>query len=180
MYADTLKLVVSPHRRPSATQPARLYDLFRRLQAATDPDDASETEQAIWSAWMTPRPGRPADELERATRAMVAADFGIAERILSGLTFAYPDFAEAWNKRATLYYIQRRDDASVASIRRTLELEPRHFGAICGFAEILVAHGERSAAAFAFDAALKLNPHLGDDVRRAAGELISERPRQVH
>ncbi len=180
MYPETLKLVVASHRRPAAGQPSQLYDLFRRLQTATDPNEASEAEQAIWAVWMAPRRGRAAEELERATRALVAADFGVAERILAALTAAYPDFAEAWNKRATLYYMQRRDDASVESIRRTLELEPRHFGAICGFAEILLARGERARAAFAFNAAHELNPNLGDDVRIAAGKLLTERQGTVH
>ena len=86
----------------------------------------------------------------------------------------HPDYAEAWNKRATLYYLQRRDAESVASIRRALELEPRHFGAICGFGQILIDQGDRTGAAFAFDAALRLNPHLGGEVRRTADELLRE------
>lgn len=174
MYAETLKLVVALHRKPCDRQPARLHDLFRRLHAASDPAEAAETEDAIWAAWMKPARGRPADELERATRAIVASDLEFAERTLAALTWMQPDYAEAWNKRATLYYLQRRDDESVAAIRRTLELEPRHFGAICGFGQILMDHGDRTGAAFAFDAALRLNPHLDGEVRRTADELLKE------
>ena len=71
-----------------------------------------------------------------------------------------PDYAEAWNKRATLYYLQQRDEESVRDIHRTLELEPRHFGALCGLGEILVSEGEYEDALFVFLAALRLNPHL--------------------
>ena len=173
MFAETLKLVVALDRKPSESLPGRLHDLFRRLQTAESPAEAAETEDAIWAAWMKPRRGRAADELERATRAIVAADYAFADRILAALTMAYPDYAEAWNKRATLYYLQSQDAASVASIRRTLELEPRHFGAICGFGQILLDRGDRAEAAFAFDAALRLNPHLDANVRETARTLLS-------
>jgi tetratricopeptide (TPR) repeat protein len=125
---------------------------------------------------MRPARGRDADDLERATRAIVAADHEVAARILADLTWRAPDFAEAWHKRAALAYMQRHDDASVGAIRRTLELEPRHFGAMCAFAQILVERGERDAAAFAYHAALRLNPHLGGEVRAAAAALLSAQP----
>ena len=62
---------------------------------------------------------------------------------------------------------------------RTLRLEPRHFGAICGFAEILLARGERLKALFAFDIALRVNPHLGM-VRLETEKLMRERPELAH
>jgi cytochrome c-type biogenesis protein CcmH/NrfG len=72
-----------------------------------------------------------------------------------------------------------RDDESVPDIRRTLELEPRHFGAICGFGQICLRHGNRAAALFAFDAALRINPHLGA-VRTVFEELAAETGRTAH
>ncbi len=173
MYSDVLKLVVARDRKPVEKQPGRLHDLFRVLQTARDPAEAAAAEDAIWDAWMRPIRGRDADELERATRAIVASDLPCAERILADLTWRAPDFAEAWHKRATLFYMQTRDAESVAAIRRTLELEPRHFGAMCAFAQILLDREERDAAAFAFDAALRLNPHLGGEVRDAAASLLT-------
>jgi tetratricopeptide (TPR) repeat protein len=172
-YGDVLKLVVARDRRPVAKQPARLHDLFRTLQAATEPDEAAAAEDAIWAAWMRPAPGRDTDELERATRAIVASDYACAERILADLNWRAPDFAEAWHKRATLLYVQSRDAESIAAIRRTLELEPRHFGAMCAFGQILLDREDRDGAAFAFDAALRLNPHLGGEVRATAAALLS-------
>jgi len=173
MYTQTLKLVVALDRRPAGRQPARLHRLFRQLRTATDPAEAAGTEDAIWDAWMRPSRGRDTDELERATRAIVASDHACAERILADLTWRAPDFAEAWHKRATLCYMQGRDDDSIAAIHRTLELEPRHFGAIAAFGQILLDRADRDGAAFAFDAALRLNPHLGGDVRATAASLLS-------
>jgi Tfp pilus assembly protein PilF len=160
MYAETLKLVATlEERRPSPRLPEQLHALFQRLGDDETPRrDALEDE--IWRLWMTHPDRAAAFDLERATRAMTAEDWGVADQILRGIVGSHPDYAEAWNKRATLYYIHRKDPESVRYLHRALELEPRHYGAICGFAEILLSNGESDAALFAFDAALRVHPHL--------------------
>ena len=171
MYTDTLKLIVTgDRRRPSSRLPERLNGLFRSLGDARG-GRAERIEDEIWRLWMAYRDSTAAFDLERATRALTALDFPAAERILARLVAAHPDFAEAWNKRATLYYMQNRDDESVADIHHTLQLEPRHYGAICGFAQICLSLGDTDGALFAFDAALRLNPHL-NDVREAVDKLL--------
>lgn len=179
MYAQTLKLIATlDQRRPSPGLPEQLNTLFRRLGDAPDTrHDAIEDE--IWRLWMT-YPGLPAAfDLERATRAIAVEDWSVADQILRGLVGAQPDFAEAWNKRATLYYMRQMDDYSVRYIHRTLQLEPRHYGAIMGFAEILLARGERDNALFALDIALRINPHL-PAARVSRTELLGERPGVMH
>jgi tetratricopeptide (TPR) repeat protein len=71
-----------------------------------------------------------------------------------------PDLAEAWNKRATVYYLMGEYEASVRDIERTLALESRHFGALSGLGFIYLSHGEDRAAIEAFEAALEINPYL--------------------
>ena len=71
------------------------------------------------------------------------------ERALSladELIEAAPEFAEAWNKRATIHYLLGDDDASVLDIRETLAREPRHFGAISGLGLIFLRQGDEAAA----------------------------------
>ena len=146
-------------RRPVRSLPV-LDELFRRLLACTDPTLATETEDMIWELWMH-HPNRAAREiLDLATRDIAARRYDIAETRLAGLIRNLPNFAEAWHKRATLYYLVARDEECVGDIRRTLELEPRHFGAMLHFAELLLADGLRDAARLAFFKALCLNPHL--------------------
>jgi len=70
--------------------------------------------------------------------------------------------------------MQSRDEESVINIHRTLELEPRHYGAICGFAQICLSLGDTDSALFAFDAALRVNPHL-EAVREAIDKLLRTR-----
>jgi tetratricopeptide (TPR) repeat protein len=174
MYAETLRLIATARRRRPSPRLRRALDaLLRRLAdlAAPRPD---RTEDAVWALWMRYPDVGAAAELERATRAIVAEDYPTAEAILRRLVALHPGFAEAWHKRATLYYMQGRDDESVSDFHRTLVLEPRHYGAMLAFAELCLANGREDAALFAFDAALRVNPHLGDARQRF--EALLARP----
>jgi Tfp pilus assembly protein PilF len=166
-----LKLVTSLRARaPAVTQPAQLDELFSALQSADVGDQAEEIEQRIWSLWAGHPDAAVARRLELATRAMAREEFDRAGRLLEPLVSEFPDWAEAHNQRATLRYLEDRDAESFESIRRTLELEPRHFGAVCGFAQICLRRGQRAAALLAFEAALAINPHLAG-VSAAVEEL---------
>jgi tetratricopeptide (TPR) repeat protein len=170
MYVDTLRLVSTlGARRPAVALPSRLDQLFQNLAAPSC--DAEKLEQQIWQLWMHHPHRRAAEELERTATEIAMQLYDIAETRLNNLLRACPDFAEAWNKRATLYYVQERDEESVHDIHRTLELEPRHFGALCGLAEIFRSSGDCESALFVFQAALRVNPHLAA-ARSAIEELL--------
>jgi tetratricopeptide (TPR) repeat protein len=113
--------------------------------------------------------------LDLSANDIAARRYDIAETRLSLLLRHLPDFPEAWHKRATLYYLLGRDARCVEDLRRTLELEPRHFGALCSFAEILLGEGDRESARFAFSVALSLHPYL-DRARQVVDLLDSDRP----
>jgi len=170
-YPDTLRLLARlPGRRPAATLPSRLDELFERLPACGEASEAERIEDAIWSAWMYDGHEEAEQALERAVADMAAQRFDIAETRLAILLRRRPDWAEAWNKQATLCYMTGRDDECVAAVHRTLELEPRHFGALAGFGEILRAQGEREPALLAFGMALRVHPHLAS-VRESVEEI---------
>jgi tetratricopeptide (TPR) repeat protein len=180
MYAETLKLIATfAERQPSPLLPSRLDTLFRRLAATTLPIEANQTEDRIWELWMTHPNAAAARVLDRAATDIAARLYDIAETRLAVLLRALPDFPEAWNKRATLCYLLGRDDDFVRDVHRTLQLEPRHFGAICGFAEVCLGRGQRDAALFAFRAALRINPHL-TDVQKTVADLDSGGPGTAH
>jgi Tfp pilus assembly protein PilF len=170
MYVDTLRLVSTLGvRRPAVALPSRLDQLFQNL--VTPGCNAEEVEEQIWQLWMHHPHRRAAEALERTATEIATQLYDIAETRLNNLLRACPDFAEAWNKRATLYYLQERDQESVRNIHRTLELEPRHFGALCGLAEIFRSSGDSESALFVFQTALRVNPHL-TAARTAIEELL--------
>lgn len=161
--ASTLELVASaPRRSPAATLPRALETLFTRLALCETPEAAAATEGAIWDLWMYHPRREAARHLDRAATEIATHCHDIAETRLTRLLRGAPDYCEAWNKRATLYYLQERDEECLAALHHVLELEPRHFGAICAVAEIMLAQGDRAAASFAFEAALRIHPHLGE------------------
>jgi tetratricopeptide (TPR) repeat protein len=163
-YPHTLRLVEQlPARRPAPTLHSRLAEYFERLPACP------QVEDAIWDAWMHDGHEEAERALDRSAADIAARRYDIAETRLAILLRRRPDWAEAWNKLATLCYLQGRDDECVAAIHRALELEPRHFGALASLGEVLCSQGEIEPALLAFDRALRVHPHLG-----AARERIRE------
>ena len=176
-HAPTLRLLSRlPERRPAPSLPSRLDGFFDRLTACATPGEAQPVEDAIWSAWMYHGHEEADAALARASADMAARRFDIAETRLAILLRRRPDWAEAWNKRATLCYLMERDDESVEAIHRTLELEPRHFGALCGLGEIFRSRGERGAALLAFGLALRVHPQL-QGVRETTRALRADQGR---
>ncbi len=161
MFEDTLKLIVTWKERPPAeTLPAHLHKLFQMLAAAMSLKDAYEVEDLIWEAWTECRDPDGSAAMRQAIGSIAKNDYGAAEKVLNTLVQAQPRWAEAWNKRATLFFLQGRDTESIQDINRTLELEPRHFGAISGFAQICLRSNDHDSALIALETALNINPHL--------------------
>jgi tetratricopeptide (TPR) repeat protein len=156
---EILRLISSYRTRRPARVSAFLDALFRRL-ARCERSEARDTEDRIWDVWMHHPHDAAARELDLATGDIAARRYDIAETRLTRLLRRAPDFAEAWHKRAALYYMLRRDVECLRDIRRTLELEPRHFGAMLHFAEILRSGEAAAEASFAVITARSIHPHL--------------------
>lgn len=178
MYEATLNLVTQlGARQPSPALPPRLHQLFTYLNSTAL--DAALVEDEIWDLWMHYPHHRAADILNKAATDIAHQRFDIAETRLVSLLRSCPNYAEAWNKRATLYYLLGRDEESVVDIHRVLQLEPRHFGALSGLGEICLARGDEAGARLAFQAALRLNPHL-EAVREEVEKLETVEPSGAH
>jgi tetratricopeptide (TPR) repeat protein len=156
---DILALIADRRARRPARDLPFLETLFRRL-AYGERAAAGATEELIWNVWMDHPHAEAARALDLATRDIAARRYDIAETRLTQLLRRAPHFAEAWHKRAALYYLTGRDQECLNDIRRTLELEPRHFAAMLHFAELLLDAGASHDARFAFYAALTVHPHL--------------------
>ncbi len=157
-------------KAPAAGRSKRLDVLFRDLLKQAPPRDAEETGDLIWALWTSHTDTAATEAMQKAIGQIVAKEPEAARETLDRLCLAYPDWAEAWNKRATLAFIEARDADAVADIVETLAREPRHFGALAGFGQIAHRQGHPAAALAAYETALALNPHL-DELTNAAGEL---------
>lgn len=155
-------------RKPSEIRAEQLDILFAHLHrkgVASEP--VEEKILALWSASDSPT---AEVLLAQAQRAMDDGAPAQSLSILNRLIGANPDFAEAWNKRATLYYLMKKDDAALKDIDKVLDLEPRHYGALAGRGMILQREKKYSAAREAFEEALAVNPNL-EEVQAALKEL---------
>ena len=106
-------------------------------------------------------------------QGVIAMQRGALDRALDRfdeITRRAPDFAEGWNKRATILYVMGRHRESVADVQQVLNLEPRHYGALSGLGLILVALGREEDALKWLRRALELNPYL-DGIRVLADDL---------
>ena len=139
--------------------------LFGRLHEEGSEKRAKLLAGAIWKIWS--RSGSPTADLllVQAERAMAAGRQRTAISILSTVVDQYPQFTEAWNKRATAYYIANDFDKSLADIKEVLKREPRHFGALSGMGLIYQQQGEKKKALSAFRRALAIHPLLKDALR---------------
>lgn len=144
----------------------RLEDLFQRLRSTADEGEAQRIQGRIWRIWMEAQ-DREADELMRqGVHAMALQQLARALRSFDRLVALTPEFAEAWNKRATVHYLMGNFGASVRDIQQTLALEPRHFGALSGLGLIYDAVERPAAALRSLEAAIAINPHLEGGAQR--------------
>ena len=135
-----------------------LSALFEQLRVAEEGSEAAALEQAIWAHWLT-GPDKASDQMMlQIQSALQLGRHELGLVLCNQLVDAYPDYAEAWNKRATLLYLLKRHEESVVDIRTTLELEPNHFGALSGLGLILLSAGDAEGALHAFEEVLSINP----------------------
>lgn len=138
----------------------RLDALFSRLQSTSDIEEGAKLTETIWAIWHESRNATVNELMQQGLEQMADKDYHAAIATFSQMIEVDPNFAEGWNKRATVYYLVGNFAASVKDIDRTLELEPRHFGALSGLGLIMLAMDNEEAALQAFEATLAVNPFV--------------------
>lgn len=136
-----------------------LAGLFERLAAAEDPRTASLIERRIWDLWLASERDDVDKLMRRGRSAMGFRDYDTAIETFDRVVELDPEFAEGWNKRATVHFLRRDYEASLADIARTLALEPRHFGALEGRGMIYEEQGEAEKALADYERVLTIRPH---------------------
>ncbi len=145
---------------------ADLDKLFERLQTTSNAEEAEMIEVAIIHAWS--ESGR--EEVDRlmlqGLQAIHANDVDGAIRAFDQVVSLAPHFAEGWNMRALVHWLQDEYGPAVSDLRNVLSLEPRHFGALNLLGRIFHEVGDDQTAVRVFEKVLEINPHLEEAQRR--------------
>jgi tetratricopeptide (TPR) repeat protein len=162
--------------RPGQAEPKRaatLDELFSRLAAAKEETEANGVASLIERRWM--RSGSDTADLlmSRAGEAIKAKDYPLAIELLDRVIALQPGWAEAWNRRATAFYLLDDPVSAIADLRQVLAREPRHFAALAGLGHIYMASGDKARALDTFRRALAIHPYL-DPVRTTVERLTPE------
>jgi tetratricopeptide (TPR) repeat protein len=170
-------LIEPPKDLPQAhngDKSVNLDRLFAALKVAPDEDSAKYIENRIWAIWFASGSDTANVLMNRVKVAIEAKDTELALRLLDAVIEFKPEFTEAWNRRATLYYLKKDFGRALADIREVLAREPRHFGALSGLGIILQELGDEKHALEAFRRALAIHPHIeriGDLAKRLAEKV---------
>jgi tetratricopeptide (TPR) repeat protein len=152
-----------PQTLPKVARGDRLQNLdflFGALKAAPDEASAKAIEQRIWAVWFVSRSDTANLLMMRVRTAIEAKDTDLAIKLLDGIVKIKPDYIEAWNRRATIYYTRKDYGRSIADIREVLKREPRHFGALMGLGLIMQDLGDDKQALEVYRRAIAINPKL--------------------
>ena len=151
----------APAPQPAVAEtPPTLDKLFDELRHERKEHVAARIADRIWERWR--RSGSSSIDLLMlwSDDAMKAKKFAVALDFLDQVTVLQPDYAEGWNKRATVHFMMKNFRKSMADIDQTLRLEPRHFGALSGMGQILKGTGQKQLALRAYERVLAIYPMM--------------------
>ena len=155
----------------------RLDKLFADLKRERNEKAAERIAGQIWEEWF--KSGSASIDLMMmwAQHAMEQQKYDVALDFLDEVTTLSPNYAEGWNRRATLHFMMSNYSKSMSDIDHTLSLEPRHFGALSGMAQILKSSGKKELALKAYQQVLDIYPMMRsaqNEVATLSEELAGE------
>jgi tetratricopeptide (TPR) repeat protein len=168
-----------PHRGSSlpktpAEREKALSDLYALLATADDEESAKAVADAIERVWLYSGSATVDLLMERSIKAMSEKKVDLALKLLDAVVDLAPDFTEAWNRRAYVYFVQKDTERALGDLRRALALDPNHFKALDGLAQILREIGQKKAALKAFRQLLEVYPYWS-----GAQQAVEELEREV-
>ena len=147
-------------------QPASISDeLLDKLKDVATDEEAAALEVEIFETWLVS--GSPTVDtlMQRGLEYQAAEDLEGARDAFDKAITIKPEYAEAWNRRAVLFYSDGKYDEAVADLETAIQHEPRHFGAWIGLAMIFEAIDRPDAALRAYEKALEIHPRLDDAIQ---------------
>ena len=141
-----------------------IYTLLEKLKNPSE-EVREQATRKIWSRWFRQKGIVGLEILQRAQTMLQTGEIESAEKLLAKAIADFPDFAEAWNTRAILYYLQGDYRKSIADCQRVIQLNPVHFGALHGLGLCYAQLGEYRRAIAAFQRALEIQPYAIENQR---------------
>ncbi|MDA7583105.1 2-hydroxy-6-oxo-2,4-heptadienoate hydrolase [Candidatus Pelagibacter sp.] len=142
-----------------SSQKNTLDKLFNELIKTNNSNNAKQIEKKIWSVWSKhPNNNGLTDKMEFGTELMQFGDYNYALRVFDNIIIKDPQWSEAWNKRATVFFLMNEFKNSLDDIDKVLSIEPRHFGALSGQARIFIKLQKYEKAIKSIERALEFYP----------------------
>jgi tetratricopeptide (TPR) repeat protein len=157
-----------------SSQEKILNNLFNQLKRVNNSKSAALLERKIWSIWNEhPTNNKLTERLELGIELMQYGDYNYALKLFNNIIVTDTKWSEAWNKRATVYFLMGQFTNSLDDINKVLKIEPRHFGALSGQARIFIKLQKYEKAINSIERALKFYPSF------KSGEMIPEIERLI-
>ncbi len=157
-----------------SSQKEILNNLFNQLEKINNSKSAALLESKIWSIWDEhPTNTKLTERLELGTELMQYGNYNYALKVFDNIIATDPKWSEAWNKRATVYFLMSQFNNSLDDIDKVLNIEPRHFGALSGQARIFIKLQQYEKAIKSIERALKFYPSFKN------GDMIPEIKRLI-
>jgi tetratricopeptide (TPR) repeat protein len=167
-----------PQAAPSQAAPSKetlgaetLDQLFATLAKPGDEAAGEAVESEIERRWLQSGSDTVDLLMTWSAQSIATKNYGRALDFLDAVVMLKPDFAEGWNRRATVFYMQDEYGKAISDIEKVLALEPRHFGALAGLGLMLRDMDRKADALAALERAVAIDPYLSDDVTDAIKEL---------
>lgn len=138
--------------------------LLTKLAAADDFSSAQKAVGEVWRYFQTAPDAQAQEWLDEGLSRIRQADLETAQKVLSDLVAYCPNYAEGYNKLAFAHFLAETYDTSALNLKKTLELEPKHFGALAGMGLIAQREGNLPLAKVWIRRALEVHPFLNERV----------------
>ncbi|PZV38416.1 tetratricopeptide repeat protein [Mesorhizobium kowhaii] len=161
----------------ATTKQARLDQLFSDLKRERNEKAAERIAGNIWNEWSQSGSASIDLMMQWSQKALEGQKFDVALDFLDQVVTLQPTYAEGWNRRATVHFMMKNYGKSMSDIDHTLQLEPRHFGALSGLAQIMALTGHKQSALEAWQKVLAIYPMMRsaqDQVATISEELAGE------
>ncbi|MCA0047686.1 hypothetical protein LB577_12090 [Mesorhizobium sp. B283B1A] len=159
------------------TKQDRLDKLFTDLKRERNEKAAERIAGSIWNEWSQSGSASIDLMMQWSQKAIENQKFDVALDFLDQVVTLQPSYAEGWNRRATVHFMMKNYGKSMSDIDHTLQLEPRHFGALSGLAQIMALTGHKQSALEAWQKVLVIYPMMRsaqDQVATLSEELAGE------